>query len=274
VKTIFNSNYNSLQVKVTKKFSGKSLIDANYTWSKALTNAQTDYSSAPQNTYFFEPEYSRSSYDRNNILTIDGVWDLPWKRDQRGVVGHVVGGWELSGIYAVNSGLPLTATMSAGSNVYYNGLTSIYNPTLTNGGTANDAAGLGIVGNSAASLRPSQVLNPNNGYGLQSLHRRLEWFNPTAFIAPSPSSYQVGNERRGVIQGPGFNRLDVGVFRNFRIFRESVFQLRGEGFNILNHTNWASVNTTATSSTAGAAFGQVTAARDPRILQVGGKLSF
>ena len=274
VKTIFNSNYNSLQVKVTKKFSGKSLIDANYTWSKALTNAQTDYSSAPQDTYFLEPEYGRSSYDRNNILTIDGVWDLPWKRDQRGLVGHVIGGWEISGIYAVNSGLPLTATMSGGSSVYYNGLSSIYNPTLTNGGLANDAAGLGIVGNSAASLRPSQVLNPNSGYGLQTLHRRLEWFNPTAFIAPSPTSYQVGNERRGVIQGPGFNRLDVGFFRNFRIFRESVFQLRGEGFNILNHTNWASVNTTATSSTAGAAFGQVTAARDPRILQVGGKLSF
>jgi hypothetical protein len=274
VKTIFNSNYNSLQVKVTKKFSGKSLIDANYTWSKGLTNAQNDYSTAPQNTYNLEPEYGRSAYDRNNILTIDGVWDLPWMRDQRTLVGHVLGGWEMSGIYAVNSGLPLTATMSGGGTVNYGGATSAYNSSLTNGGLATDAAGLGILGTSAASLRPNQVLNPNSGYGLVKVHARQFWFNPTAFVAPPASSYQVGNERRNVINGPGFNRLDVGLFRNFRLFRESVFQLRGEGFNILNHTNWASVNTTATSSTTGASFGQVTAARDPRILQVGGKLSF
>jgi hypothetical protein len=180
----------------------------------------------------------------------------------------------LSGIYAVNSGLPLTATMSAGGTVFYNGATSLYNPTLTNGGVASDAAGLGIIGPSAASLRPNQVLDPNNGYGTQTLHKRLSWFNTTAFVAPSAASYQVGNERRNVINGPGFNRMDVGVFRNFRIFRESVFQLRGEAFNVLNHTNWSTVNTTATSSTAGAAFGQVTAARDPRLIQVGGKLSF
>jgi hypothetical protein len=274
VETIFNSNYNALQVKVTKKFSGKSMLDANYTWSKALTNAQTDYSSAAQNSYNFEPEYGRSQYDRNNILTIDGVWDLPWKRDQRGVVGHIIGGWELSGIYTANSGLPLTATMSGGSNIQYHGDVSSYNSTLTNGGLVSDSAGLGIIGNSAASLRPTQVLNPNSGYGLMPLHTRLNWFNPTAFIAQPPTTYTVGNERRSVIEGPGYNRLDIGVFRSFRVWRESQFTLRGEAYNILNHTNWASVNTSATSSTANAAFGQVTAARDPRILQVGGKFSF
>ena len=51
MQTIFNSNYNSLQVKVTKKFSGKSMIDANYTWSRGLTNAQSGLLAAPQNTY-------------------------------------------------------------------------------------------------------------------------------------------------------------------------------------------------------------------------------
>ncbi len=274
VQTIFNSNYNSLQVKATKKFSGKSLIDVNYTWSKALTNAQTDYSSAPQNSYNLEPEYGRSQYDRNNVLTVDGVWELPWMRAQKGLVGHVVGGWELSGILAVNSGLPLTATMSGGSNIQYHGVTSAYNSTLVNGGLANDSAGLGILGTSAASLRPTQVLNPNSGYGLVQLHQRLNWFNPTAFIAQPPSALTVGNERRGVIQGPGFSKVDIGVFRNFRLWRESVFTLRGEAYNVLNHTNWLAVNTSATSSTSGAAFGQVTSSRDPRILQVGGKLQF
>jgi hypothetical protein len=114
------------------------------------------------------------------------------------------------------------------------------------------------------------VLNPNDGYGQVNLRKRLHWFNQTAFTAPAPSSFQVGNEKRGIADGPGYNRLDIGVFRNFKVYKGSVFQLRGEGFNILNHTNWGTVGTTATSST----FGTITATRDPRILQVAGKITF
>jgi hypothetical protein len=102
------------------------------------------------------------------------------------------------------------------------------------------------------------------------LKTRLHWFNQTAFVAPSASSFQVGNERRNAMVGPGFNRLDVGIFRNFKLVHGVVFTLRGEGFNVLNHTNWGSVGTSATSST----FGQITATRDPRILQVAGKINF
>lgn len=275
VETIFNSNYNSLQVKVTKRFSGNSMIDGNYTWSKGLTNAQTDYSSAPQNSYNLEPEYGRTSFDRNQIATIDGIWDLPWLRDQQGLVGHVLGGWEMSGIFAANTGLPLTAFMSAGGTIDYNHLTSTYNPNLTNGGLVTDAAGLGILGPSAASLRPNQVLNPNVSNGSVTVHTRNAWFNPTAFVAPPPSSYQVGNERRSTINGPGFTRVDVGLFRNFRVYRQTMFTLRGEAYNVLNHTNYNTVCTNAVDAgCAGYKFGQVTSARDPRILQVAGKLTF
>jgi hypothetical protein len=121
-----------------------------------------------------------------------------------------------------------------------------------------------------ASLRPNMVLNPNAGYGQVALRKRLHWFNQTAFVAPSPASFQVGNEKRGVVDGPGYNRIDMGIFRTFKVYRNATFTLRGEGFNVLNHTNWGSVGTTSTSST----FGQVTATRDPRILQVAGKINF
>jgi len=269
VENIFNSNYNSLQVKVTKKLSGKSMLDANYTWSRSLTNAPSDYSSAPQNSYNLAAEYGPSAYNRNEVLTIDGIWELPWMKDQKGIVGRVVGGWEVSGIYAVSSGLPLTATMDAGGTVSYGGLTSLYNGK-NNGGMASDAAGLGILGTSMATLRPTQISNPNSGNGQTSMRTRQHWFNQTAFLAPSAATFQLGNEHRGVITGPGFNRLDVGLFRNFKLYRGSEFQLRGEGFNVLNHTNFATIGTDATSNT----FGQATSARDPRILQVGGKVSF
>jgi hypothetical protein len=268
---IFNSNYNSLQVKATKKFSGKSLVDVNYTWSRGLTDAQNDSATAAQNTYNLAAEYGPSAYNRNQILTVDAVWELPWMKEQNDLMGRIVGGWELSGIYAVNSGLPLTATMSASAStaINYGGLTSTYNGA-TNGGVPSDAAGLGILGPSLASLRPNQVLDPSNGYGQVDLKTRLHWFNQTAFVAPSATSFQVGNERRGVVDGPGYNRLDVGIFRNFKLVHGAVFTLRGEGFNVINHTNWGTVTTSATSST----FGQITATRDPRILQVAGKINF
>jgi outer membrane receptor protein involved in Fe transport len=270
VENIFNSNYNSLQAKVTKKFGGKSMIDANYTWSRSLTNAQSDSGSAPQNTYNLAAEYGPSDYNRNSILTIDGVYELPWKKDQQDLVGRIVGGWEVTGVYAVSSGLPLTATMSPnGSAISYGGLTSVYNGQ-TNGGVPTDDAGLGVLGGSLATLRPNQVLKPNNGYGQASLKTRLHWFNQTAFTAPSVTGFQVGNEKRGVVNGPGYNRLDVGIFRDFKLTRGYVFTLRGEGFNVLNHTNWGTIGTVANTST----FGQATSTRDPRILQVAGKINF
>jgi hypothetical protein len=72
------------------------------------------------------------------------------------------------------------------------------------------------------------------------------------------------------VNGPGFSRVDLGVFRNIRIRDGLVFQFRAEAFNALNHTNVQSVGTTSTSST----FGQVTGYRDPRIVQFAGKFTF
>ena len=266
-RNAFSSNYNSLQAKVTKRFAGQSMIDVNYTWSRDLTNSQNDYSTAPQVTSNPNLDYGRAAVDRTNILTIDGIYELPFYRDQKGFVGRVVGGWQISGIYAINSGLPLTASASAGSQVYY-GYTNPLNGK-TAGNYVSDAAGLGISGNSPAGFRPDMIANPKNGYG-QQLRNKLQWFYRGAFDTPYATDIRQGSEKRGVIEGPGFNRLDVGIFRNFRIWRETTFQLRGEAFNAINHTNFQTVNTTSTST----AFAQISAARDNRILQIAGKINF
>jgi hypothetical protein len=267
VRSIFSSNYNALQVKATKRFSGASFIDVNYTWSRDLTNSQNDYSTPPQNTYNINGDYGRATDDRTNVFAMDYVWELPWMKDQRGLVGHLVGGWETSGIIAINSGLPLTISESGGSQIVY-GYTNVLGQT--NGGFASDAAGIGILGNTNAGLRPNMVANPKNGYG-QQIHTRQQWFYRGAFAAPQPGSGQVGNEKRGVVDAPGFNRIDVGLFRNFKIHEGVSFQLRGEAFNVLNHTNLGSPGTTATTSSS---FGIITSARDNRILQVAGKIRF
>jgi hypothetical protein len=274
VEPIYSSNYNGLQVKVTKKFSGKSMIDANYTWSRDLTNAQNDYSTEPQNIYDLGKEYGRAADDRKQVLMVDGVYELPWMRDQRGVIGHLIGGWETSGILALNSGLPLTISESAAYTINYTyqgtAYTGAYN-NQNNGGYITDAAGIGVLGNTNAGLRPIQIGNPNKANG-STIHNRYQWFYEGAFAAPPASNTGglVGDEKRGVVSAPGFERVDLGLFRNIKLHEGVNVQIRGEAFNLFNHTNLGSPTTSASSSL----FGQITGARDNRIMQIAGKFTF
>jgi hypothetical protein len=278
MRSIFNSNYNSLQAKVTKRFFGKTFIDANYTWSRDLTNAPADYSGFIQNIYNVNGDYGRAPDDRNNVISIDGVLEEPWFRDQKGLVGRALGGWELSGIYAVNSGLPLTVAASGGLQINYalpGSVPSIFN-NATNGGTVTDNAGLSVLGNTNAGLRTNQLGNPNQAYNIGKIHNKTyensayPWFYTGAFAAPAPTSPVPATAQRGTIQGPGFNRLDLGIYRNFRIVERLNFQFRAEAFNAANHTNVQTIGTTATSGT----FGEVTGYRDARIMQFAGKFTF
>lgn len=278
LRTIFSSNYNSLQAKVTKRFSGKTYIDANFTWSRDLTNAPADYSGFIQNIYNIQGDYGRASVDRKLILSLDGVFEEPFFRDQRGFKGRALGGWEISGIYRANTGLPLTVSASGGSLIQYNlpgGANSVYN-NQPNGGYETDNAGLSVLGNTNAGLRPNQIGNPNiGGSGVKIHNKNFEsssspWFYTGAFAAPAPNSPVPGTAKRGTIDGPGFGSLDAGVFRNFRIAERLSFQFRAEALNATNHTNVQSVITSATSSL----FGQVTGYRDARIMQFAGKFTF
>lgn len=275
MRSIFNSNYNSLQAKVTKRLKGKTYIDANYTWSRDLTNAQADYSGFIQNTYNPNGDYGRAAVDRSQVLTIDGVLEEPWFREQKGLVGRALGGWEISGIYTANTGLPLTASSSGFSNGAYNlpsNLTSVYNNRV-NTGYSTDNAGISVLGNTNAGLRPDQIGNPNAGNNT-TIHNKgyhQLWFYAGAFASPNPvtNTSMPGNERRGAINGPGFGKVDLGVYRNFRIVERLNFQFRAEAFNATNHTNVQTVTTAE-----GTYFGTVTGYRDARIMQFAGKITF
>jgi len=277
MRTIFNSNYNGLQVKTTKRFSGHSYIDANFTWSRNLTNSSADESGYPQNIYNVNGDYGPASISRKLVFTADGVWEVPWYREQHGLVGHVIGGWELSAIYTAESGLPLTATSSSGGVSLRNspGVTAVPAPNNPSN-IVNDNAGLDTFGGSGAGLRPNQIADPNNGYGeALKASKKYEqattpWFYTGAFQATDPSSPIPGTEKRGSIIGPGFNRADIGIYRNFRIWENLRFQLRGEAFNAFNHTNIQTIGTTATSTL----FGTVEGYRDARVLQLGGRFDF
>ncbi len=248
----FTSNYNSMQVSAQKRFSGSSSVNLSYTWSHGLTTAQTDRSSSPQNHFDPKAEYGASQLDRRHIFTANWIYELPWMKNQEGFLGHLLGGWQTSGILYVYTGLPLTVTTS--------GL---------------DPAGQGYnIATSTPSGRPDLIGNPNGAQGTD-FQADPPWLNTGAFAPVCPTTGVCANSRpgtsgRGVVYGPGFWRVDFSVYKNFRITEQVRFQFRTETFNLFNHTNPFGVNTTQTSST----FGRITSYRDPRELQFGFKLSF
>jgi outer membrane receptor protein involved in Fe transport len=251
--SVFTSNYNSLQVGFQKRFSGSSLISVNYTWSHALTTGGNDAFS-PQNNNDLRAEYGPADFDRRHIFTADFVYEFPWLRNQQGFLGHLLGGWQASGIITVNSGLYLT-------------------PLGTFSGV--DPAGLGLLDPNAATdnlyfappTRPDQIGDCNAG-----AHTADEWIAPasTSFADPPLNGNRPGNARRGCIKGPGLQRWDLSLFKNIKLTERTGLQLRFEGFNVFNHTNFDAVDTGVTSDT----FGQVVSTHEPRIIQIGVKFNF
>jgi len=245
----FNSNYNALQVYGQKHFKGDSLIAFSYTWSKNLTDNQTDRSSAPQNFYNrHEGEYGLAMLDRRHVFTANFVYGLPFFKAQQGLVGKVLGGWEISGVTYFNTGTPNTVTTAAGT----------------------DPAALGILGPSVSGPRPDMVCDPNQN----APHTRFQWFNPACFQNVPAGVHLPGNAGRGVVRGPGFERVDLGLFKNITFHERYRFQLRGEATNAFNHANPNGFSSTALLSLGNALFNQITAYRDPRIIQLGAKFYF
>ncbi|OLB38796.1 MAG: hypothetical protein AUH11_05845 [Acidobacteria bacterium 13_2_20CM_57_17] len=250
IQNRFNSNYHSLQTQFQKRWGANSLFVFNYTWSHNLTNNPSDRSNAPQNTYNINAEYGPSTLDRRQNVTASYVYDLPWYKAQAGLAGHVLGGWEVSGLVYYYTGTPLTVTTSN-----------------------TDPGGLGLLGASASSARPDITGNPNSG----AAHTVASFFNTSVFTPTPTNANRPGNAGRGVVTGPSFQRWDVSLFKNTKLRGENMYvQFRAETFNLFNHTNFQNTNvsTNITSATFGKLIPGASGAADPRILQLGLKLYF
>ncbi|HUR99882.1 MAG TPA: carboxypeptidase regulatory-like domain-containing protein [Pyrinomonadaceae bacterium] len=247
----FGSNYHSMQAFVQHRLSGSSQLNFAYTWSKNLTDAQTDRNSAPQNSYNARAEWARATLDRRHVMNFNYVYELPWFDKQQGFVGKLLGGIQFAGIATYQTGLPFTAVTS---NLDY--------------------AGLGLI-NANPTARPNQICNPN----ANAPQTQQQWFdtscipaNPAIVTSGTAAALQntVGTAGRGTIEGPSTKRVDFTTTKNIRFGENIRIQLRWEIFNIFNWTNFRTivVNNTAAN------FGAVTAVRDPRTMQFGAKFSF
>jgi hypothetical protein len=244
------SNYNALQVSANRRFTRGLQFGLAYTWSKAMSEVDDDRGGMPNYRSRRIWSYGKASFDQTHVMVINYTWDLPrasrlWNNS---LVRGIFDGWQVSGITAFASGTPSGISFSIAGN-----------PDITGGG---DGARLWMTG------------NPILSRGERSFDR---WFNTSAFAPPRRGEF--GNAPKDVIRLPGTNNWDISLFKNFNLKSESRYlQLRWEIYNVFNHTQYSSVDTNAIFNAAGGQtntqFGRVNGARDPRIMQLGVRLTF
>lgn len=248
VENWFGSNYNSMQVYLQQQIPHNSRLTASYTWQKTLTDASTDRNNAPQNVYDIHADYAPAAFSREQFLVLSYIYSEPYFAAQRGILADALKGWELAGTSSFESGLPTQVTSGLGQ----------------------DPGQMGVLGaSSTVSLRPDIVANPN----LNAPHTLAAWFNTAAYANVPAGQVRPGNAPSTSFIGPGFQQWDISLFRNLQFGERFNGQFRIETFNTFNHVNPATTNNSGPTS-ANAPFGQVTAVRDPRRIQLAMKINF
>ena len=250
-----NSEYNSLQLVVQKRFGRGYQVQANYTLGKVTDNLQaqlnadvTNSSVYPQDPYDREIDRTRADFDVRHIFSTNFVWDLP------GASEHpVAGGWQLSGILVLRSGVPFTPALS-NTNWSRSGNTS---------------------GEDRPHLKPG--VDPND----LILGGAERYFDPSGFML-QPQGF-FGNAGRNSLTGPGLAMMNLALVKHTNVGllgSAGAVQLRLEVFNVLNRANFAVPNRVVFAAaradesplaTAGRITRTITSARQ---LQLGVKVLF
>jgi hypothetical protein len=241
---IFTSNYNSLQLSLNHRSSKGITVGVAYTWSKTLTTNSADRGNSATNIYDMKLDYGPSNINTPQVFEASYVYDLPFFKEQHGVEGRVLGGWELSGI----------TSMVSGNNF---SIAQQYDPFDVNF-TGTNGIGLG-------GVRPDQV-TPRVAMPKQ----KGEWFDINAF---KDAVGHFGSEGSNSILGPGMQNWDLAAIKNVKVVGLSSFQLRAEFFNAFNHTNLANPDA---NKADGSSFGTITSVlpNSYRRIQLGAKLYF
>ena len=239
-----STSYNALQLSLERRYASGFYFTASYTFSKMLDSNEDDFSNQfPMDPYNLRLERGLSQSHFPHHFVSAAIYDLPFGKGramaQSGPLAWIVGGWQLSGILTLQSGTQVWITQ----------------PTNT-------------AQTFSRSFRPNLIGDPILPGDQRSITR---WFNTAAFQAPPPLTY--GNSPKFPnVQGPGLASTDLSLIRFFPVpIREGMkFELRGDVFNVLNHTNFSPPNGDFGTTN----FGRISAAGIARGIQVGLKLWF
>ncbi|MPY88825.1 MAG: TonB-dependent receptor [Luteitalea sp.] len=234
------STYHSMQVKVDRRFSNGLLMTNSYTLGRGYNYYQGDSNGTIGTPADIERFWGRPEFDQLHNVVSSFVYILPWgpqgKWLQDGWMGRVLGDWQVAGIFAASSGLPINFTASN--------------------------AGLGAPDN---TQRPDASGTPDvlGGIGANAL-----WFDTSVFSAPAPGTW--GNvERNALLDGPGYVNLDASIVKIIR-FGDRHAEFRVDFFNLTNTPHWNRPDGSLTSNN----FGRITSSFGERVIRFGGRFLF
>ncbi len=224
-----SSIYHGLQSRVERRSASGASILVSYQWGRMISDG-----GAIRNVYDLRAERGLDAEDVRHRFSSSFVLPLPGA-GLKSWLGHLIGGWEMSGIVRMNTGSALTPTVSQDYS-----------------------------GSTRRADRPNLVGNPDKG----SDATPNSWWNKAAFTLPERGTY--GNAGPGVLEGPGYVGADMGLMKRFAVAEGKTLQFRWEVFNVFNHTNFSTPNTVFDSAT----FGTTGVALDSRQMQAALKFMF
>ncbi|HEY3625758.1 MAG TPA: TonB-dependent receptor [Terracidiphilus sp.] len=305
-----SSNYHSLILQAQKRMSNGLQFDTSYTYSKLLDVNSELFAgcstiggqSAP---YYYitnkntKTEYGRGSFDHRGAFKLNAVYELPFFKAEKGIVGHALGGWHMGGFYQFYTGHPVevwdgrsrkAARDANGAKVLdRNGIPYNIGGDYNLDGTANDrpdfigtnlksvythgdpAKGIFKDGSpigSCASWVPSNVANCSSGNSL---------FETPPYPSSGPTYERFGTLGRDVFTGPSFAQIDLSVGKSFKLTERTVLDFRGQAQNLANHPNFDAVTGNLSSSKFGQAQQLVPfGLGEPksRVMSLGARLAF
>ncbi|MGA2629582.1 MAG: carboxypeptidase-like regulatory domain-containing protein [Terriglobia bacterium] len=256
------SNYNSLQILVTKKTTHGLDFQSSYTWSHSLDSTSSVENAGrgtSPNPFIRRLNYGDSGYDARHRFVISYSYLIPSIRrcdSFRAVPSRLVEGWRFAGTTTLQTGFPLgLSDASAASLTCWNAYSSYGCSDRPN-----------VVG-------PVKISDPRNTNLVNATHggtttRGNYYFDPNSFAPEAPGV--IGDAGSNFFHGPGINNWTFGLYKDTKITESTKIELRFEFFNLFNHTQFTSVGTNINSST----FGRATAALDPRLIQLAAKFYF
>ncbi len=223
------SIYHSLQTSLEKRLSSGFSAGLHYTYSSFIDtmseifNVSSGEIAVAQDSYNRRADRARSSFDRPHRIAGNFVYELPWFRDQKGMTGLVLGGWQLNSQFSLQSGSPFTALNGS-------------DPAAT---LASISA---LVGN---AIRPN--LNTDLDLSSMSVEEILAAGGRSLF-RPITAAQRIGNAGRNILRSDGINNIDFGILKNTRIGENQRLQLRADFFNATNSRDFGIPESRVTST--------------------------
>lgn len=239
-----NSNYNSLQFTLAKRFASGLTFNINHTWSKTLSDA-----GAGRTAYFWQQEKTHGESDRRHVFNAMVVYQTKFAL-QNAWVKAAVNGWRVSSITRLRSGLPYGVIAASCTLPNAGGCRANYNPAFSGSVRINGEWGSGDL-----------------------LGARPIFLDRAAFANPAPYTYgnTPGAGAYG-LYGPGFWNEDIAINREFPLKERLKLNFSAESFNVANA---ALFNGPASLDINNANFGRITSQQNtPRSFQLALKITF